>query len=298
MGRSTRRQMWMGARGYEQWVPAPKTSADFSSIGVLQQDQYLNGGSGIRGSKDSHKEYNMAWSSARREELAPVLATASGIYDDEQSPDLVYFVDPTVYDWNVLPAMLAAPYKTGADGVPLTFDADGYPFYPDIDPGSANAFGYPARAATYRLTPGMSDRRTYIPIPPGKTFWIGVHGQNGGAGISVTPFNGAAAYPTVYPTPLDVTTDQRVNTSWSAADGITGVEIGIGLTAGNSTGWTTVQGIIGQMLDDGAQPFPGGFIPGEGNSGCEFASTPTMSPYLGGRLWTVAAKLVETGSWR
>lgn len=298
MAGDTRRKMWMGPRGYERWVPAPKSGADFSAIGNREQDLYLNGGAGVRGTKDSHKEYNFTWSSQRREELSPVMAMASGIYDTGMTGDLVYFVDPSIYDWNVLPAMLAAPYKTGLDGVPMLLDADRYPLYPALDQGDANARAYPARSATYTMTKASIPRQTYIPIPPGKTLWIGVHGTNSGAGLAVTPVNGGAAYAKVFPAPLGVDTDTRVNTSWSAAAGYTGVEIGLSLIGSASTGSVTLQGVIAQLLDDGRRPFPGDFIPGEGNSGCEFAGTPTLSPYLNGRLWGSAAKLVEVGSWR
>lgn len=290
--------MWMGPRGYEQWVPAPKTNADFSSIGSREKDQYLNGGAGIRGTKDGHKEYNLSWSSKRREELAPVLDIAKGIYDTGIDSDLVYFIDPTVYDWNVLPDMVASTYKTGLDGVPLTVDFDGYPLYPDLELAPRNAYGYPARLATYTLSKTNSGRAVYIPIPPGKTLWLGVHGSNSGAGVCVTPFVDDSAFTTTFPTPLGVDTDQRVNASWSQSDGYTGVEISVALLSGQSTGSVSIQGMIAQILDDGVQPFPGGFISGEGNSGCEFDSIPTISPYLNGKLWGMSGRLIEVGSWR
>jgi len=290
--------MWMGPRGFEQWVPAPKTNADFSSVGSRETDQYLNGGAGIRGSKDGHKEYNLAWSAKKREDLAPVLDIAKGIYDTGVDSDLVYFIDPTTYDWNVLPDMLASPYKTGLDGVPLAADLQGYPVYPSLDPGTRNSYGYPARMVTYALTQTSRTRSVYIPIPPGKTFWIGVHGSYSGAGVMVTPFGEGTAYGADYPTPLGVDTDQRVNIYWSSSENYTGVEVSIGLLPGSSTGQVSLQGIIGQILDEGVTPFPGGFISGEGNSGCEFATIPTLSPYMNGKLWGMAAKLVEVGSWQ
>lgn len=292
--------MWIGPRDYERWVPAPKTNADFSSIGSREKDQYLNGGAGVRGSKDSHKEYNFSWSSKTRETLAPVLSIASGDYDEGNGEDLIYFVDPTVYDWNVLPKMLAAPYKTGLDGIPLTVDQNGYPVWPELVATPRNTLGYPARSATYLLNGStvLPGRPVYIPIPPGKTFWFGAHGSENGVSVGITPYNGRAALPTVFPEMLDADTDQRVSASWSHNDGVTGVEIALGLLPGVLTGTVTLQGLIGQILDDGATPFPGGFIAGEGNSGCEFDSIPTLSPYKGGKLWAVSARLVEVGSWR
>lgn len=291
--------MWMGPRGYEQWVPAPKTNADFSSIGVREKDQYLNGGAGVRGSKDGHKEHVLTWSSKRRETLAPVLGIASGDYDEGNGDDLVYFVDPTTYDWNVLPAMLASPYKTALDGIPLAVDSDGYPVYPELVPSPRNTFGYPARSVVYDLDEAtFAAPPLYIPIPPGKTFWLGIHGAQQGATLGVVPYNGRAALEPTFPTVLDSDSDQRVNVSWSRADGVTGVEIGLSLMPGSSTGRVTLQGVIGQMLDDGARPFPGGFLAGLGNSGCEFDGIPTVSPYKGGKLWAMSARLVEVGSWR
>lgn len=295
MGRSTRGMMWMGTRNYERWVPAAKVNADFSSVGNRDQDQYLNGGAGVRGVKDGHKEYNLTWSSKRREALAPVLDLAKGLYDEGLDNDLIYFVDPTVYDWNILPDMLAAPYKTGVSGVPLTNDTNGYPVYPSIDASPRNSYGYPARSATYTVSAStVPAPPLYIPIPPGKTLWLGVHGTAAGARLMVTPFNGPAALTPVAATLLPSDTDQRVNMSWSNADGVSGVEIALGATAGT----ITLQGLIGQILDDSIVPFPGDFISGEGNSGCEFANIPTLSPYLNGKLWGMAAKLVEVGAWQ
>lgn len=292
--------MWMGPRNYERWVPAPKTNADFSSIGAREKDAYLNGGAGLRGSKDGHKEYNFAWSSRRREDLSPVLSIASGDYDEGLGDDLIYFIDPTTYDWNILPKMLASPYKAGLDGVSLTVDASGYPTPPTIVVSPQNARGYPARSAVYTVnnTNRRPDRPLYVPIPPGKTLWLGVHGSATNAGVSVTPFEGDAAFDPVLVDMLSSDTTQRVNTSWKRADGITGVEIRLGLAAGASTGTVTLQGLIAQILDDGVVPFPGDFIPGEGNSGCEFEALPTVSPYLGGKLWGMSARLVEVGSWQ
>lgn len=504
--KTTRDKMWMGPRGYERWVPAPKVGSDFSPINSRERDQFLNGGANVRGSKDAHKEYNLSWSSKAREELAPVLDIASGIYDTGRGDDLVYFIDPTVYDWNVLPAMLASPYKTGLDGVPMLNDMEGYPVFPDLEATPTNAFGYPARAATYtlspnservdydwlgiedsspstksvngqvvdtniianpkaqygtdgyraygsnatsdvrlsqvnsgafpaittgalmlartqalatltsldvryqgmptngRLVPGtkytvslytrtnnasltgnayvqwrdvnnvslgttsttytpsttltqvvltstvpdgaasyeiivrvsgsitssvvidmtglyMSDTAdstgvyldgslrstgslptvstsSYIPIPPGKTLWLGVHGVDNGAAVTVTPYNGMAAYAAETMQMLGIDTDTRVNASWSRADGYTGVEVSLALSGSAQTGSATLYGMIGQILDDGVTPFPGGFISGQGNSGCEFEGIPSLTPYLNGRLWGMSAKLTEVGSWR
>lgn len=292
-----RRKMWMGPRGREMWVPAPQPG-DFSRISNREVDTYLNGGAGIRGSKEGHMEYTLSWRSTDTLDLLPVLDIAEGIYSVLES-DLIYFVDPTILDQNVLPSSWAAPYKTGVDGVPLTVDKDGYPAYPTVLRNSTPGLRYPGRSARYSIGPNITARKLYIPIPEGMVLWFGQHGVDNGAAFGVTPVKGDVRGTTAVPAMLTTTTDQRVNHSVAASDTVSGVEIALTRrSAGSTVVSSDFAGLIVQILDPGRIPFTGGFVSGQGNSGCEFDGTPTRSPYLGGRLMATTAKLVEVGQWR
>lgn len=294
-----RRMMWMGPRGFERWVPASDARNDFSRIGNRQQDQYLNGGAGIRGTKESHREYNLTWTGRDVNDMLPVLDMAEGLYDGEDG-ELIYFIDPTTMERNVLPPNWAAPYKTAGDAVPFMNDGEGYPVYPTEATTATNALGYPRRSARYRVGPSYAPQKLYVPIPEGHVLWLGAHGVDENGCVAVAPVSGPLTFAQVKLPMLSVTSTDRVSTPFRSADGYTGVELSLAITDPSkaTTGYATLSGIIGQILPEGTAPFPGNFISGRGNSGCEFAGYPTEMPYLNGRKSAFSVKLVETGAWR
>lgn len=288
----------MGPRGRERWVPQSSARPDFSRISSQEQDKYLNGGAGIRGGKSGHKEYNLTWNGFKRDEMRPILDMADGLYDTGYGNDLIYFLDPTSMDRNVLSSVHAAPFKHVTDGLSLIRDKDGYPTPPILAQSGATTLDYPVRAARYSMTATHTAVPIYVPIPPGHTAWVGVHGVGAGITVTATPVIGSAlATPVLLPY-LSVSTTQRFNHSLSReATGATGLELALKKTGTQATSRCDLTGIMVQILPDGTQPMPGGFISGRGNSGCEFASAPSESPYLKDKL-SMSAKLVETGAWR
>lgn len=293
--------MWMGTRAQEMWVPACTVSPDFSKVGVRQEDAYLNGGAGVRGSKGVHGTYNLTWNMKRREELRPVLDIAAGLYDRRDGTgDLVYFLDPFTLDANVLSPMYGAPMLGGVDGTPLLRDSDDDYVPPTLLPTDANPLGYPALSAQYTLEDSFYSERIYIPIPPGHSAWVGVHGKASGAGIKVTPyFDYLNAGTSEFITTVPVSDERRVTNEYKRSDGYSGIELTLERTDNTQVGNITLAAMTVQILKEGTRPFPGRFISGQGNGGCEFSSYPSETPYSAAldRVG-MTAKLTEVGPWR
>ena len=285
------RKMYFGTRGYMQWVPACGINPDFSKIGWSAQMQYLNGGAGVRASSGSHKEYTMAWNSGTRDELRVISDYADGLYDTATGVNLVYFLDPMAMDKNVLPFVWSAPAQGFADAVTLTPGQQ-----PTVVATPANVLGYPARSAVYKAN--LSSQTLWIPVPAGYTAWVGAHGSAvGDAGVLVTPTAGAALLTPVKLTLLSVTSTTRVNTSFSDANS-DGIQISLVNDGAGSEDTLTISGMIVQILPNGVTPATGGFISGQGNSGCQFLEKPTQTPRSAALdRMGMSARLIETGTW-
>lgn len=304
------KNIWMGPRGREMWVPAPAASPDFSSVGWSAKTQYLNGGAGVRSSYASHKEYVMTFNPTSRDRLRPITDMAAGMLGD----GLVYWVDPVAADKNVLPEHWAFPGQAGLDGPVLV--GDGRP--ETVVETAASTLGYPAMSAVYKLD-GTS-QSIYVPIPPNSTAWVGVHGATDGwGGVRVRPVLSDNSYGTaVFPEFLSVTDDTRVSESFPGGT-LRGIEVDLAgstlstgpfpaldlypsvfFLPGISAPATTVvlSGMMVQVLPTGVTPAPGGFISGQGNSGCRFEGKPSLTPYSAPMdLVGMTAKLTEVGGW-
>lgn len=280
--------MWFGTRAYMQEVTDPSISPAYDAGEWGEAVQYLNGGLGVFRSVAAHQTYVLTWDLMPRAEVRKITDYADGVYGDE----LIYWLDPVAADQNVLPQSWATPSVAGYDGVPLAGDDR-----PVLSANPVLSQGYPAELATYTVDETTALRSVFIPIPPGYSGWVGVHGGSGAAGfVKVTPFEGAVAGTPVNPTILTTATTTRVNTEISGAS-VTGMEISLD----NSTpGSFTLAGMIAQVLPDGVVPETGGFISGQGHSGCRFVGRPSRSPYTvaaGLDLVAVTAKLGEVGEW-
>lgn len=282
------RNMWMGTRGFETWVPACNISPEFSYVGTSNITQYLNGGVGVDRSKSAHREYVMSWNSRKSEELRIITDFAKGVYDTQQGTNLIYWCDPFAMGSNAFPQMISTPSEGAVDGMPMLFNA-----VPTLELTTANSRRYPARTAVYNMQ-GVTGKRYYFPIPPGYAAHIGVHGTStGSAALHAAPvLNGTAGVGTAVAM-LPVDTDQRTNRVISRNDNATGVEVYL-----TGTGTLKLAGLIMQILPLGKTPEPGGFISGQGNGGCEFERIPTEMPhsYKTG-LVGMSARVLETGLW-
>lgn len=221
-----RKQMWMGTRGYEMWVPCPAINMGQSQVGFMSQNTYLDGGAGIRASTASHAEYDMSWNLKSRDEIRPILDMASGVYDSQDGVNLIYFVSPMAARKNLAPGHIGTPSQAGDDGMPIFQDLD-----PVLVPTPNSGLGYPARSAQYTAT--RRSLATYFPIPPGYVLWVGVHGDNGIGAVfpRVVPFTGVSPGTPLTPAMLSTGTSTRVNASVSSAAGYTGAELDFDVTS-------------------------------------------------------------------
>lgn len=283
------RNVWFGTRDFMQWVPAPAVDVSAAKQGFANAAQFTNGGAWVRRSKAAAKRYTLSWNMKSRDEIRPILDYADGLYGN----GYVYYVDPFAMDTNVLPAYLASPFINGYDG-PFTVDDT----RPAIINNSTSTNGYPVESAQYTVKSTSKLYKVFVPIPPDHTIFIGAHGalQSGNASVTVTPVvSSIASGTTVNLTLLSRSTATRTNYSLAANSGYIGVDISL---ASTSTGIVQLDGLIAQILPDGAVMASGGFVSGQGSSGMSFASQPSYSEYSAA-LDRVGAsvELVETEAW-
>ena len=280
----TDNMMWFGTREYMGYIPCPDTGADFTSVGWSSGViQYLSGGAYIRNSATSHREYNMSWNMASRENLQPLFDYAAGVYG--AAP--YFFIDPMAADQNVLPEWWAAPRMVLTDAPYLVGET-----LPTVLPTPANSFGYPG-GVLYEVGGSDVSNTLYLPIPPGTTLHIGVHGLGSStANIRMTPVVGGGLGTPVDLGMLGVGSSTRFSDTMVSSTA-SGVEISV-----NGTGSLGLYGMIAQILPTGVVPESGGFIGGQGHSGVTFNGKPTRMAYSSAlNLMGAAVTMVETEGW-
>lgn len=278
-------QIWFGTREYMQWVKAPAINMTASKVGWDAQTNYLNGGASVRRSVSAHKEYGMSWNLASREDIRAISDYADGIYGTGP----IYWTDPFTADTNALPQAWATPFVGAHDGTILS----GKETRPTLVQTPANINGYPTRSALYTI--GTDDKpAVWVPIPPGYTAWVGAVGIEGTGGkVVATPTTGpSTSAPGQNLTLLPVTGTTRVNKSFdsSAYDGV--------LVSLGGSGSVTLTALTVQVLPSGAVPATGGFISGQGHSGCSFVSQPELTQYSAvmDRVG-LTVRMIETEQW-
>lgn len=283
----SRKQMWMGTRGYEMWVAAPSINMQRGRVGFASETPLLNGGLSTERSMASHGEWAFSWSALRAEDFSKIEAIASGLYDTEDNRGLIHFVDPMAAYTNVLSQDFATPGM--ADVIPLVKGQE-----PVVTFEAMSPHGYPARSATYTIPSTLAARRVlYVPIPPGHRLVIGAHGSGAGA-VRVTPYSGASAGS---PTSLPWLGRDAQLTSHSFGGGaVTGVEITLTGTTGAAA---TINALIGQILPGVPAAIQSGrFMPGRGAGGCVFTAPPAETALSAALdLSAFTARVAEVEPW-
>jgi len=280
--------MYFGTKDYMQSVACPNVNIPSNKVGWSTGQQYINGGAYVRRSTAAHKEYELTWDRVAREDIIPILNYADKLYGD----GAVYWLDPFIADFNVLPQYLASPFQVLDDGPPIL--ADGAIQESVTTP--ANTLGYPTRSVRFTTTADTTARRNiWVPIPSGYSAWVGVHGfdQSGDAGVTISPTVGSGFGTDIDATILPVTSTTRV------ADEVTGDGLYLSYTPGDPGDSITLSGIMVQVLPTGQAPSTGNFCSGQGHSGCQFSEQPEYTPYSAafGSGGMVAA-LIETEAWK
>jgi len=275
---------YMGTRNQMLEIRAPSVNMPSSKQGYFSKVDFLNGGTSIRRSTAAHKNYTMTWNSLDRDDARVILDLADGVYGTGP----LYVHDPIAADRNVLPQWWATPSQGLYDGLALNDSARGEAV---ITP--SNALGFPVESVRYVVDAGLS-RSVWVPIPKGFTAHVGAYGFDGSGGTVVaTPtVSASSSGAPVTLTLLDVTDSSRFNRSFSSAF-FDGVMLSLG-----GAGTLTLSGILVQVLETGVTPDSGGFISGQGNSGLQFVTQPTYTPYSSAldRVGVVA-ELTEYYGW-
>lgn len=294
-------KMWFGTRGFETWVRAPAINPSYGRVGYSNGEQTgLNGTGFTSGSKSAHNTYQLTWSpTASRDAIRAIEDFADGVYDTVSGINLIYWIDPMAADKNVLPQNWATPSLAVEDGVPLVSDAFGRT-RPIAVATPSNELRYPARSARYSMKSDSSTMELYIPIPPGYSAWVGIHGDTAAQDvIQVDRVRGATVVSTgAKPVVLPTTSLTRVNTEFSSADS-SGIVLRFAKPTNSNTLVFILHGLMVQILPIGSPPKIGGFVSGQGHAGCQFVGKVQKTPYsamLGedGRVGA-SATLKETG---
>jgi hypothetical protein len=280
--------MWFGNRNRMQWVRAPQINYESSKRGWANTATYLNGGQFVRRSSTAAKGYVFTWSMKSRDEIRIINDYADGVYGDAP----IYFLDPFAMDKNVLPQYWATPALASTDAPLLAgeYDSD----RPIVLPTDPNTNGYPYLSATYTIDTTTLLNTIFLPVPPGYVLWVGFHGSvTGTANVVVTPVTGPTSIGSSFVAPpLSVQTTQRVNSSVNG-DNYIGALLSL-----SGVGTVKLAGLIAQVLPLGQGPVAGGFISGQGHSGCSFTEEPTLTNYSAAiDKVSLTATLVETEGW-
>lgn len=282
-------QMYFGNRNYMQWVAAPQINYEASKRGYAATATYLNGGAMVQRSATAAKGYVFTWNLKSRDEIRPINDYADNVF----GPGPIYFLEPFAMDKNLLPQYWATPALAAIDAPLLVgvYDED----RPSVLPTTPNTNGYPYLTATYNLTADSVLHDVWIPIPPGYSLWVGAHGTaTGTAGVSLTPTTGPRTAAGAVGVPLlSVSSTTRVNTQITG-NSYTGAFISL-----NGVGTINLSGLMAQVLPNDTAPQPGGFISGQGHSGCSFIEEPTLTNYsVGIDKVGISANLIETEGWK
>lgn len=279
--------MYFGNRLKMRWIACPAINASIGQEKWVSSGTFLNGGGYVRSSTTGHKTYQFSWPPASAADTRTFLDFADGIY----GPGPFFFVDPFAMSTNMMSTLWSAPWlmentSAGGSSSMLATVAGTRVTTP------ANPKELPPYGIQYSLI-GTQVRRTFpLPVPPGYTLHLGVHGSGTGmvysTSLSSTP---------VPVTMIAAATNTLTNTT--VAGGTNGIIVYLRL-ADAVAATTTVYGIIAQVRPTGEPAPTGSWISGQGNSGVEFESAPQVTGYSapdGIDRQGVTATFREVGSW-
>lgn len=297
---SNREKFWFGTETRAGFITTPLQGADMSPQSWSADWTYLNGGGGVRHAWGNHKEYTFEWPESSSRQMAMLMQSyRNGTY----GRGLIYFIDPLIYDMNILPARWADPSMAIADeGAPLVNGV--YPEGVVTSGGDVN--NLPVTSAYYYLDDTLPGYRTtaetlFIPIPTGYTLYLGVMYTATGAGVvCATPVD--ASGNNGVETTLTQVANNATNIVPDTFSGGAGVRLWVGKNYATAAS-VTISAMTARLYPTGSTPpasfTSGPWIGGMGHSGCRFVGNPTWianSGYQGGRIG-YAATFKEVGDW-
>lgn len=266
-------KVYFGTSDKQMWVKAPATGMNASVVGYSTSQQFLNGGSSVRRSSASHRQFDMSWTgSLNSTDPEQNLFTIKDFSDGLYGSGPYYFVDPYAMSSNVMPPHWAAPMLAEGDWSKLS-NTVAPTFTTDV---VANEF--PIKYATYGITGAYeSTEKLTVIIPTGYTLNFGWHGPAAGSstGIRIVPYlrSTGAADTAINPTKITSGGTTRTNTTVSGTT-YSKVEIFLAVDA---TATVNITAMIAQILPTGSSVATGGFISGRGSTQLEFTEAPQIT---------------------
>lgn len=316
-----RRCLWFGTLDYMDWAPTPNKGAESTPEGMEIGGSLINGGGFQVNSWGSHKTYTYEWPSYSAPEAAQLMKSYR---DGTYGRGLIYFIDPLIYEKNILPARIADPsMAVGNEGASMVYG---------MEPVGVPTSGWqkhrlPILGAYYNLANTLSGFRgiedaTFIPIPTGYALVLGAfYDATGSGGIFASPqnANGTIGSPSLL-TPL---APDNPTVAVDLAVGIPGVWLWLGKSV-DGAATVTARGLIARLVPEeyltgtvyGSGVYGSGtyglatdsrfglivqgpWVGGMGHSGVRFSGSPSFasnSPLNGGQVG-YAASFREVGSW-
>lgn len=320
----TRKYFWFGTEERAQFIATPLRGADSSPTGWGVEGTYISGGGYSEHSWGSHKRYTFEWPASSSVEMAQLMKSYR---DGTYGRGLLYFLDPTTFRTNVLPAMWADPSivspnpsrirtpiersvipgATVIERVPYqTNRALNLPLY-SVElsaPGSVRlgGWGFPGKKES-----------VFIPIPEGHTLMLGAFYEDIGGGTETTRLFASEGTDTgevgeaIEVPPLNYGGVDQVNTEISSRPGITGVWLWWGSPESDTLPPVRITAATARIVETKKLPLTAThpiirdpWIGGQGHSGCRFSGEPSYvnnGPFEGGRIG-FAATFIEVGWWR
>lgn len=300
IAQSRRNNLWFGTEQAFGWLPTPNRGADVSPQGWNDGGLLLNGGGYQLNSFGSHKNYIFEWPPASSREVAQLMKSYS---DGTYGRGLIYFVDPLIYNTNILPAQWADPSMgLGYEGASLVYN---------VDPVSLPTSGWqtnnlPVNSAYYDLG-GVADgwrgkeEAVFLPIPEGYSIRLGsIHSETGNGGVfyrTQSPTGALGAITKL--TPLGVASPTLTNaTEVSSSAGIW-VWVGKSAAGAGTVTLTAMTARLTPVVNPDPSIGAGPWVGGQGHSGVRFVGKPTYmnnSGVDGGQV-SFAASFREVGFW-
>ena len=275
----------------------PLQGADSSPQSWGAEGTLLSGGGWGLHAWGSHKQYSYEWPQSSSPEVAQKMKSYR---DGTYGRGLLYFLEPGIYRTNVLPAQWADPsLAVGSEGPSLVYGVEPT----GVATSGSPQLGLPVQSAYYASVGDPSDSPTvessvFVPIPPGHVLHLGAYySATGSAGVFATPVNNNGTWGSAVR--LTEQSNDSTDLVTESFEDLRGVRLWVGQTTPEAS-TLTVAAMIGKLAESGKPVnVSGGWIGGQGHSGCRFSGTPsyvTNSPIEGGRVG-FAATFKEVGSW-
>lgn len=285
---TTTKKMWMGTREHMVLVPCPDTGLVMNAAGWQTSGTYLNGGSYLRGSQNSHRSYQASWTMISRAEAQKIEDVARGAFGS----GLIYMQEAFT-EGNILPYHVSVPRLQANDAPSMLPDGR----RPTLVDTFNNTQDFPSKSARFQLAGDQPQvmPKVYLPNPSKGIMMVAGYGAGatGGATLRMRPVGstGLGFEVPIYPT------NSSIGPGLGGPSGDEGYELFL-----HGTGTITLAGIVAMPVGNRLSPayFDVPFISGRGTSGLRVDGGVNITGYSAPSakdFVSVTMNLVEVGAW-